>query len=106
MTDVLPTRIDNTSCPMYHRISIDHLDFVVIDWAEKFFDRAVLPCRTWMDPDAYQVIDADAKRLRVAAIEGDLQEMKRIASSVLNRCAAEFMRFDERRKAQVEVGLN
>ena len=32
--------------------------------------------------------------------------MKRIASTVLNRCAAEFLRFDERRRAQVEVGLN
>ena len=64
MSDVLPPRIDNTSCPMYHRISIDHLDFVVIDWAEKFFDRAVLPCRTWMDPDR---LSSDRRRRQAPA---------------------------------------
>ena len=96
-TEDLGPPTDNGGQPFHNHISFKHLDFAVVDWCEKFFDRAVLPCKEWMDGRTWLDIKRDADRMREIAIDGgELNEIKRLASGVLQVCANEFQFYQQR----------
>jgi len=88
-------------------ICIEELDRAVIDWAQKFEDRVVMPLldSNWASLPAKHRAHWLFIELRDAACEGDGKEVKRLATIIFDLHAQEVARFHARRDEQCAQDL-